>query len=216
MAVDLSNEGMSEQPEQRAAILDAAFRRFARYGYRRTSLGDIAEEVGLSRPALYHYFRNKEDVFRALSQRINAGVVTAVAEAAQQPGLSIEDRLYAVLAARVGWAFDLLHASEHGRELIDEKNRLCGPTSAETNARFAAVIAAVLERAAARGEIALDRLEMSPAEAAAFLVACLEGLVEGVADEATARRRLRALSRLFAGGRDAQGAGQHQDRDRGP
>jgi AcrR family transcriptional regulator len=193
---------MTEGPssEQRTAILDAAFRRFARYGYRRTSLGDIAEEVGLSRPALYHYFRNKEDVFRALSQRINAGVVAAVAAAATQEGLALEERLYAVMAARVGWAFDLLHASEHGRELIDAKNRLCGPTSAETNARFAAVIAAILDRAAAKGEIALDGLEMSPNESAAFLVDCLQGLVGEVTDEAIARQRLRALARLFAAG----------------
>src|SRR5687768_13297384 len=107
---------------QREAILDAAFDRFARYGYRRTSLGDIAEAAGLSRPALYHYFRNKEDVFRALSQRINRGVVAAVTEAAGRPG-DTEARLTGVLEARTGWAFDLLHASEHGRELIDAKNR---------------------------------------------------------------------------------------------
>ena len=190
----------AQSSEQRGAILDAAFRRFARYGYRRTSLGDIAEEVGLSRPALYHYFRNKEDVFRALSQRINAGVVAAIAAAAMQDGLALEERLYAVMAARVGWAFDLLHASEHGRELIDEKNRLCGPTSAETNARFAAVIATILQQAAGRGEIELGRLEMSPDEAAALLVACLEGVTDGVTDEGAARRRLKALARLFAGG----------------
>lgn len=189
-----------ERSESRAAILDAAFRRFARYGYRRTSLGDIAEEVGLSRPALYHYFRNKEDVFRALSQRINAGVVAAVTEAATRSGLNLEARLYAVLAARVGWAFDLLHASEHGRELVDEKNRLCGPASAETHARFAAVIAAILERASAKGEISLTGLEMTPAQAADFLVACLEGVVEDVVDQSAADRRLRALARLFAAG----------------
>jgi AcrR family transcriptional regulator len=196
----LSNEGMIEGQEQRDAILDAAFRRFARYGYRRTSLGDIAEEVGLSRPALYHYFRNKEDVFRALSQRINAGVVAAVTEAASTRGLTLEARLEGVLAARVGWAFDLLHASEHGRELIDEKNRLCGPPSAETNARFVGVLADILARAAGRGEVAPDRLGMTPAEAAAFLVDCLDGVVREIDDEAVARRRLTALARVFATG----------------
>ena len=66
----------------REAILDGAFRRFAHYGYRRTSLHDIAEESGLSRPALYYYFRNKEDVFRALVERINRGVVETVTKAA--------------------------------------------------------------------------------------------------------------------------------------
>jgi len=190
----------TEKSDQRQAVLDGAFRRFARYGYRRTSLGDIAEEVGLSRPALYHYFRNKEDVFRALSQRINADVVAAVTKAAQQPDGDVEERLYAVLEARVGWAFDLLHASEHGRELIDEKNRLCGRAGAETQARFVGVIQRILEQGVARKEIALSRVDMKPAEAAAFLVDCLGGVVGEVTSEAEARRRLRALTRLFVGG----------------
>jgi AcrR family transcriptional regulator len=191
---------MAGETDQRDSILDAAFRLFAQYGYRRTSLGDIAEEVGLSRPALYHYFRNKEDVFRALSQRINAGVVAAVTEAASVRGVPLSDKLEGVLAARIGWAFDLLHASEHGRELVDEKNRLCGPPTAETNARFVGVLAAILERAAAKGEIAGAPLGMTPAESADFLVDCLDGVVRDTHDERTARRRIAALARLFATG----------------
>lgn len=189
-----------QKVESREAILDAAFGRFARYGYRRTSLGDIAEDAGLSRPALYHYFRNKEDVFRALSQRINAGVVAAVTEAAQPRDLSVEDRLYAVLAARVSWAFDLLHASEHGHELIDEKNRLCAQAGVQTNARFAEVLEAIIARAVRKRELALAPLGMTPAEAAAFLVDCLDGLIGEITTEAEARRRLQALARMFARG----------------
>lgn len=185
---------------QRDAILDAAFERFARYGYQRTSLGDIAEQAGLSRPALYYYFRNKEDVFRALSQRINAGVLAAVTAAATTKEGDLETRLYRVLEARVGWAFDLLHASEHGRELIDEKNRLCGKAGAETARRFVEVIASIIERAAARKEIALSKLGAKPHEAAAFLVDCLDGVIgEKVVDEQAARQRLKVLVRMFAG-----------------
>jgi AcrR family transcriptional regulator len=189
-----------QKVESREAILDAAFGRFARYGYRRTSLGDIAEDSGLSRPALYHYFRNKEDVFRALSHRINAGVVAAVTEAAQQPDLRVEDRLYEVLAARVSWAFDLLHASEHGHELIDEKNRLCGEAGAQTNARFIEVLEAIIARAVRKRELTLAHLDMTAAEAATFLVDCLGGVVGEITTEAEARRRLRALARMFARG----------------
>ena len=72
-----------------------------------------------------------------------------------------------LLEARVGWAFDLLHASEYGRELIDQKNRLCGKTNAETNAQFAGVIERIIERGVAEREIALSRLAMKPSEAAA-------------------------------------------------
>ena len=192
---------MSEVREggARDAILEAAFRRFARYGYRRTSLGDIADEAGLSRPALYHYFRNKEDVFGALSLRINQGVVEAVTEAAGVKG-DLEARLGAVLAARVGWQFNLLHASEHGRELIDEKNRICAAAGVDANARFAQLIADILARADGRGEIALSRVELSPEEAARFLVDSVEGVVGKETSEPAARRRLQVLTRLFVGG----------------
>lgn len=184
---------------RRDAILDAAFRRFAAYGYRRVSLGDIAEEAGMSRPALYHYFRDKEDVFRAVSERIQRGVVEAVTAAAATPG-SVEERLAAVLAARVGWAFDLLHVSAHGRELIDEKNRLCGSAGGETNAKFAALVERILESGVRRGEIALKPSRLTSASAAKFLIDCLQGLLENETTEAVARERLRVLTRIFVAG----------------
>jgi AcrR family transcriptional regulator len=195
-----SNKNAMEKTEQREAILDAAFRCFARHGYRRTSLADIAGEAELSRPALYYYFRNKDDVFRALSQRINVSVVAAVTKAASEQHGDMEARLYAVLEARVSWAFDLLHASEYGRELIDEKNRLCGKASADTNARFTGVIERIIERGVAEREIVLSRLAMKASEAAAFIVDCLGGIVgEDVVTEQAARQRLRVLTRMFVG-----------------
>lgn len=184
---------------RRDAILDAAFRRFAAYGYRRVSLGDIAEEAGMSRPALYHYFRDKEDVFRALSERIQRGVVEAVTTAAAAPG-SVEERLAAVLAARVGWAFDLLHVSAHGRELIDEKNRLCAGAGGAANAKFTALVEKILESGVRRGEISLKALRLSPATAAKFLLDCLQGLLENETTEAGARERLRLLTRIVVAG----------------
>ena len=193
MAVSESDGG------RREAILDAAFERFARYGYRRTSLGDIAEAAGVSRPALYHYFKNREDVFGALSLRINKGVVEAVTAAAGQPG-DTEARLTGVVEARVGWAFDLLHASEHGRELIDEKNRICAAAGIDANARFAALLAAILAKGEARGEVSLAATGMSAEEASRLLIDSLEGAIARETSEPAARNRVRVLARLFVGG----------------
>jgi AcrR family transcriptional regulator len=49
----------------RARLLDAAVRRFATDGFRRTSVSDIAREAGLTPAAVYAYFPNKEALFRA-------------------------------------------------------------------------------------------------------------------------------------------------------
>jgi AcrR family transcriptional regulator len=50
----------------RAAILEQAATLFATKGFDGTALQDIADAMGLTRPALYHYFTSKEDVLASL------------------------------------------------------------------------------------------------------------------------------------------------------
>ena len=57
---------MSAQPDKRKVILDAAIRVFARSGYHRARVGDIAAEAGVAHGLLYHYFASKEDVLRTI------------------------------------------------------------------------------------------------------------------------------------------------------
>ena len=54
------------QEERRRQILDAAVRVFARSGYHRSRVGDIAEEAGVAHGLLYHYFSSKEEVLQTV------------------------------------------------------------------------------------------------------------------------------------------------------
>lgn len=56
--------------EQRRRVLDASVDIFSRRGYRATSMNEIAAEVGLSKPTLYHYFRSKEDILVQLYEDV--------------------------------------------------------------------------------------------------------------------------------------------------
>jgi AcrR family transcriptional regulator len=47
---------------KREAILRTAVQLFLDRSYARTSLNDIADQLKITKPALYHYFRNKEDI----------------------------------------------------------------------------------------------------------------------------------------------------------
>lgn len=51
-------------------ILTVAYEMFAKYGYEKTSMSNIASQVGISKPALYHYFKTKDDLFETLFQII--------------------------------------------------------------------------------------------------------------------------------------------------
>jgi AcrR family transcriptional regulator len=50
----------------RERLIETAAELFATRGYSRTTIHDIAEELGLRRSSLYHYFRNKEEILDAL------------------------------------------------------------------------------------------------------------------------------------------------------
>src|SRR5450759_473264 len=47
---------------KREAVLKTAAQLFLEKSYGRTSLNDVAERLKITKPALYHYFRNKEEI----------------------------------------------------------------------------------------------------------------------------------------------------------
>ncbi len=60
-----------EYKEQaRISILDAAAAEFSEKGYRKTTMDDIAKRIGVSKGALYQYFRSKEQLLGALGERL--------------------------------------------------------------------------------------------------------------------------------------------------
>ena len=54
---------------RREKILSAAASLFNKYGYRKTSLTDIATAAGIGKATLYSYVKGKEDIFHGLFQR---------------------------------------------------------------------------------------------------------------------------------------------------
>lgn len=54
---------------RKQAIMDAAARLIIQYGYDKTSIGDVADAIGLNRALVYGYFKSKDDLLEALIQR---------------------------------------------------------------------------------------------------------------------------------------------------
>ena len=50
-------------PERRRRILDAAAEAFAARGYHATSVGQVAEAAGITKPVVYDHFRSKRELF---------------------------------------------------------------------------------------------------------------------------------------------------------
>jgi AcrR family transcriptional regulator len=52
----------AEREQKREAVIRTAAQAFSEHGYHRTSLDGIAERLGVTKPTLYYYARNKEDL----------------------------------------------------------------------------------------------------------------------------------------------------------
>jgi AcrR family transcriptional regulator len=59
-----------DESEKRTLLLDSAERTFCRLGFARTTIGILADDAGVTRPTVYAYYASKEDVFRALAERV--------------------------------------------------------------------------------------------------------------------------------------------------
>ncbi len=63
---------------KRERILKVAERLFHEQGYANTSLSQIARELGVSKPFVYYYFHNKQELFELLSWRPTVACFTAL------------------------------------------------------------------------------------------------------------------------------------------
>ena len=62
-----------------------ALKLFAEQGYEKTSLREIAEQLGVTKAALYYYFKSKEDIVRSLVEDYVAELDELIAWAKAQP-----------------------------------------------------------------------------------------------------------------------------------
>ncbi len=89
----------------RDAILDAAERLLSLYGYKKTTVEDIAQEAGIGKGTVYLHFRSKEDIAVSWIDRANERVRAQLEEIAQSDA-SHPERLRKMLVARVMIRFD--------------------------------------------------------------------------------------------------------------
>lgn len=74
-------------------ILEHAERFFAQKGYAGTTLQDIADSMGVSRPAIYHYIKNKEDLLASLLYNVAEEVIGLLTRVSERIDLPADARL---------------------------------------------------------------------------------------------------------------------------
>jgi AcrR family transcriptional regulator len=152
MAVAAQDANGTKGDRTRRRLIELAVQRFARDGYRRTSVSEIARDAQLSPAAVYAYFTGKEALFEAAVD-LDAGALIDRARRAIEgtPGRDREAIILAELADHITehpLAARVLSGQEP--EVIDRVLDL--PSLREFNAQIVADIAA----AQAAGEVRAD------------------------------------------------------------
>lgn len=170
-------------------IRRAAIAVFAAQGFRGTSMADIARAAGVSRPALYQYFDNRADVFRAAFDALSNDSTDAALAALDADG-EPADRFDGYLQRAFGDGYEALAATPHGDEVIEAKYEFAADVAARAHERARSGLRAYLRQSGLRGATAsrlIDLLLLSPV-----------GLKSDDPTPAEYRRRLSALATAAA------------------
>jgi len=71
---------------KRAKILDTALNLFFKNGYAGTTIADIASRLGVTKPFVYYYFENKDDLFETLIWQASEACLTSLESAINHDG----------------------------------------------------------------------------------------------------------------------------------
>jgi AcrR family transcriptional regulator len=88
---------------KRQVVLRTAARIFSQRGFHQTTLADVAEELNVSKPALYHYFKSKDEILLEIQQ---AAIAQMTREAAEMGGETVREQLTAFVRAYVDMITD--------------------------------------------------------------------------------------------------------------
>lgn len=169
--VDFMDDG------KRANVRRAALEVFLRFGYRKVTMDDIARDAGMSRPALYLVFPNKEAVFRDV---VRAGLDDLIEQI--EEGLpkrhTLAEQLAHVFEVSTIRSFDLVSRAPAANELMGASFDFAKDLFDRYEQRRAEILVRLIRSAVPRP----DALRPSAAARARVMIAAAHGFKSAAKD----------------------------------
>lgn len=180
--------------DRRTMVVSAARDVFLRYGYGRTTMGDIAQAAGLTRPTLYLSFRDKESIFHAVIRAMVADRIDEIRLGVAERD-TLQDKLSFACETWVLGAYELVRDYPDAQDLFDLKVL---PVR-ESYEAFDALIAEIV-----RQPLLESDLTISEAVFAAMISSAIKGFKDMAQDNATLCELVRALAAMTVAGLGGQ------------
>ena len=181
------------EPERRRRVLDAALETFWRYGFRKTSMDEVARVADISRQGLYFYFGNKEDLFRETMRKSMEDALAAVSMRLADTDAPIQDRLAGAMDEWYGRHVGQL--SGDASDLMERSGALLGSMLTD----YTATVRVKFEEAIAASPLAdtLSTLGLTPADIVQTLQGCGAGWKHMPITRVEFERRMTVAVRLI-------------------
>ena len=177
--------------EKRERVLKAARELIERFGFRKLTLEDVAQESGLAISSLYYYFKSKSDLLRAVAESDIAETLADIEKAAAAVPDPAE-RLNVVgltLLRRMRMISRIPGISRSERIAMFPELE---PEIRKFKERFRNIIRGVLEEGNSQGVFEVDEPELL----AHLISAGIRGLVETILDDDFPEEVLRGMERM--------------------
>lgn len=143
---------MSASPDQdlesdarQKSLLDASLTVFLRYGFRKTSMEEVARAARISRQGLYLHFKTKEELFRATVRHFLSTMLEDARAKLEDEARPLQERLGGAFGALLGRFVGMVGGD--AEDLNAASNALVGTLIAEHEQRFVELIAKSLRSA---------------------------------------------------------------------
>ena len=121
--------------DRKEKIVDAAIRVIVRYGMKRTTMNDIAEEAGISRQTLYTVFSGKDEVLQATIRLMADRALKAIAAGCREAG-TLGDKLDVAVEHLAVRPYRMLSATPDASDIIIGFNAAARDEIAVANERY--------------------------------------------------------------------------------
>jgi AcrR family transcriptional regulator len=133
---------MESEKEQK--VLEAAQVVFERHGFRRVTMQDVANEAGISRPALYLIYPNKEEIFKAAALRMG-GAILAELRASLPTLPTVQAQLSHAFELWSVRTFEMMLNSPDARDIIECSQGFARETIHQISSQFEELLVRILE-----------------------------------------------------------------------
>jgi TetR/AcrR family transcriptional regulator len=139
-------------------ILAAAQKRFGHYGLSKTTMNDIADDIGMSKASLYYYFKDKENIYKAVVEKEQNYFVQEMKKIIQSPNKA-EWMLIEYVRLRLELLKELLSLGKFTQGSYQDFRPLIQSLLADFRKKEMSMVSEILKLGVTKKEFAIENIK---------------------------------------------------------